>query len=286
MRLANYAGRSTLVIDNALRHAVDVSRASGGTLSADPMILSDLACHAALRELAASVNPTDWPALDPARLGPPVPRPAKGFGVALNYRQHALETGRELPGEPALFGKSENAVCGPYDEVVVPSGRDRVDYEAELVIVFGRRCHGVDEADAWEQLAGVTCGQDISDRAEQYREPVRQFTVAKSYDTFGPIGPYLVTPDELADPDALELSCRIDDLEVQRSSTSDLIFSVPALVAWLSRHITFLPGDLLWTGTPSGVGVARTPPLFLQAGMVIETEIEGIGTMRNPVVVR
>lgn len=286
MRLANLAGRATLVVVNSTTHAVDVERASGGVLSADPMLLSDLSTHAALLELAGTVNPSDWPELDESRLGPPVPRPPKGFGVALNYRSHAIESGKDLPTEPHLFGKTENVVCGPYDDIVVPAGRDMIDYEAELVIVFGRRCHQATEEEAWSYLAGVTCGQDISDRGEQFRPPVKQFTIAKSYDTFGPIGPYLVTPDELPNRDGLALACRVDGQEVQRSSTDDLIFSVPALVAWLSRYITFLPGDLVWTGTPGGVGEARTPPLFLREGMVVETEIEGIGTMRNPVVER
>jgi 2-keto-4-pentenoate hydratase/2-oxohepta-3-ene-1,7-dioic acid hydratase in catechol pathway len=215
-----------------------------------------------------------------------VPRPPKGFGVALNYRSHALESGRDLPTEPHLFGKAENCVCGPYDAIVVPAGRDRIDYEAELVIVFGRTCRAVPEADAWDQLAGVTCGQDISDRGEQFRPPVKQFTIAKTYDTFGPIGPFLVTPDELADRDGLELEGRLNGEVMQHGNTDDLIFSVPALVAWLSRYITFQPGDLIWTGTPGGVGEARTPPVFLKEGDVVETEIEGIGTMRNPVVER
>lgn len=289
MRLANVNGRATIVVGPAdARRAVDVETASNGSLGSDPMLLSDLANHEALRSLAAAADasPAAWPLLDESRLGAPVPRPPKGFGVALNYRQHAIESGRDLPTEPHLFGKAENCVCGPWDEIVVPAGRTEVDYEAELVIVFGRTCKGATQADAWSYISGVTCGQDISDRGEQFRPPVKQFTIAKTYDTFGPIGPYLVTPDELADPDGLELEGRIDGQVVQHSNTSDLIFSVPALVEWLSRFITFLPGDLIWTGTPGGVGEARTPPLFLRDGMVVETEIEGIGCMRNPVVER
>jgi 2-keto-4-pentenoate hydratase/2-oxohepta-3-ene-1,7-dioic acid hydratase in catechol pathway len=215
-----------------------------------------------------------------------VPRPPKGFGVALNYRSHAMESGRDLPTEPHLFGKMENCVCGPFDDIVVPAGRDQVDYETEVVIVFGRECAKASEADAWSYLAGVTGGQDISDRGEQFRPPVKQFTIAKTYDTFGPIGPYLVTPDELADRDAIGLVGRVDGEVVQSGSTDDLIFSVPTLVAWLSRYITFRPGDLVWTGTPGGVGEARTPPLFLRDGMIVETEIAGVGTMRNRVVER
>src|SRR5262245_22569350 len=266
MRLANYEGRGAIVLRSGDDdHVVDIESASDGALSSDPMVLSDLSNHSSLAEIAAAANHTDWPVLQQQLLGPPVPRPPKGFGVALNYRQHAIESGLPIPDEPHLFGKMENCVCGPYDEIVVPPGRDMVDYEAELVIVFGRVCRQATAGEAWSFLAGVTCGQDISDRAEQFRKPVRQFTIAKTYDTFGPIGPLLVTPDELPDPDALELEGRVSGTVMQHSNTSDLIFSVPALVEWLSRFITFQAGDLLWSGTPSGVGEAQVPPRFLHA---------------------
>lgn len=283
MRFANLQGRGIIVRDG---HAIDIERASGGVFGSDPMVASVLANHAALAEIADRADPADWPALDETQLGAPVPRPPKGFGVALNYRQHAIESGREFPTEPHLFGKTDNCVCGPFDEIVVPAGHTHIDYEAELVIVFGRTCKGATRDDAWSYLAGVTCGQDISDRAEQFRPPVKQFTIAKSYDTFGPIGPYLVTPDELPDRDALALEGRVSGEVMQQSNTSDLIFDVPAIVVWLSRYITFQAGDLVWTGTPGGVGEARTPQRFLRAGDVVETEIEGIGIMRNPVVER
>ncbi|MFM2182102.1 MAG: hypothetical protein RJB61_396 [Actinomycetota bacterium] len=283
MRLANHAGRATVVVDG---RAVDVETASGGSLGSDPMLLADLSNHPVLQRIADAAVPADWPAVDEAKLGAPVPRPPKGFGVALNYRQHAVESNLAIPEEPHLFAKTENCVCGPFDDIVVPAGREKVDYEAELVIAFGRRCSGASRANAWSYLAGVTCGQDISDRGEQFRLPVKQFTIAKSYDTFGPIGPYLVTPDEFADPDALDLVGRLSGVEMQRTSTNDLIFGVPALVEWLSRFITFQPGDLVWTGTPGGVGEAQQPPRFLRAGDIVETEIPGIGCMRNPVVVR
>ena len=283
MRLANYKGRAAIVVRG---HAVDVEHATGGQLRSDPMVLSNLANYDLLRAVEASVEVDDWPTVEESHLGAPVPRPPKGFGVALNYKQHALESGRELPTEPHLFGKMENCVCGPFDEIIVPAGCAEIDYEAELVIVFGRTCKNATREDAWSFLAGVTAGQDISDRAEQFRPPVKQFTIAKTYDTFGPIGPYLVTTDELPNRDALELEGRVSGEVMQHSNTSDLIFDVPALVVWLSRYITFQPGDLLWTGTPGGVGEARTPQRFLHAGDVVETEVECIGTMRNPVVER
>jgi 2-keto-4-pentenoate hydratase/2-oxohepta-3-ene-1,7-dioic acid hydratase in catechol pathway len=284
VRLANLAGRATVVVDGK---AVDVEQASDGRLGPDPMVLCDLAHHDALRAVAtAAAGPgaAEWPSLDESQLRAPVPRPPKGLGVALNYRSHAEESNKAIPEEPHLFGKLENCVTGPFDPIVVPRGRDMVDYETEVVIVFGRVATAVAEADAWGVLAGVTGGQDISDRGEQFRPPVKQFTIAKTYDTFGPIGPYLVTADEFPDRDAIGLVGRVDGDEVQRGRTDDLIFSVPKLVAWLTRFMTFLPGDLVWTGTPGGVGEARTPPLFLEPGMVVETEIDVVGTMRNPVV--
>jgi 2,4-diketo-3-deoxy-L-fuconate hydrolase len=283
MRFANVSGRATLVIDG---RAVDIEQATDGRVGSDPMVYSDLSVHPLLADLAASIDPAAWPEIDMTKGGAPVPRPPKGFGVALNYRSHAVESNKEIPTEPHLFGKTENCVCGPFDEIVVPAGRDMIDYEAETVIVFGRTCSKATEADAWSYIAGVTAGQDISDRGEQFRPPVKQFTIAKTYDTFGPTGPFLVTPDEFADRDGIALQGRIDGQVVQDGNTDDLIFSVPALVAWLSRFITFRPGDLVWTGTPGGVGEARTPPLFLRDGMIVETEVEGVGTMRNPVVER
>jgi 2-keto-4-pentenoate hydratase/2-oxohepta-3-ene-1,7-dioic acid hydratase in catechol pathway len=281
MRLANLSGRATIVVDG---RAIDVATASAGALSSDPMVLSDLANHDALRNLAASAVAADWPELDEAQLGAPVPRPPKGYGVGLNYKQHAIESGRDMPTEPHLFAKTENCVCGPFDEIVIPQGLTEIDYETELVIVFGRTCKQATRENAWSFLAGVTCGQDISDRGEQFRPPLKQFTIAKSYDTFGPTGPYLVTADELADPDALELKGTVSGEVMQEANTNDLIFDVPALVVWLSRYITFQPGDVVWTGTPGGVGEARGR--FLRAGDVVETEIAGIGRMRNPVVER
>jgi 2-keto-4-pentenoate hydratase/2-oxohepta-3-ene-1,7-dioic acid hydratase in catechol pathway len=169
--------------------------------------------------------------------------------------------------------------------VLVPDGRTKVDWEAELVVCIGRRARGVAAAEAWSYVAGLTCGQDISDREEQFRS-VRQFTLAKSRDTYAPTGPVLVTPDEVPDRDDLGIRCTLDGEEVQASRTNDLIFPVPALVEFISSWCTLEPGDLIFTGTPSGVGDSREPPRYLVAGQTIETEIEGIGTMRNATVAR
>ena len=265
---------------------VDIAAASEARLGSDPAVYADLDNHRVIREIVDSIDPAEWPVLDQPTLGPPVPRPGNSLAVGVNYRAHAVETGRELPTEPHFFAKTQNCITGPYAEVVLPRGRDQVDFEAELVVVVGRTCKAVAAADAWAQIAGVMVGQDVSDRLEQRRPPLRQFTVAKSYDTFGPTGPFLVTPDELTDRNALAIRCTVDGEVMQDSNTDDLIFAVPALVEWLSRYITFHPGDLVWTGTPGGVGEARDPQRFLRDGDVVETTIEGVGTMRNPVVVR
>jgi 2,4-didehydro-3-deoxy-L-rhamnonate hydrolase len=278
MIFANVSGRASIIIDDRV---LDIESASGRQFSSDPMIMSDLAHHDALRGLAESADAESLGLLDPSSLGAPVPRPGKGFGVGLNYRTHAEESGRDLPTEPHLFGKSENVVCGPYDTITLPTGRDHIDYECELVIVFGRVAKGVSADDAWSYLAGVTAGQDLSDRAEQFRPPIKQFTIAKSYDQFGPIGPFMMTPDELPDPNALSIETRLNGTVMQSSNTSDLIFSVPQLVQWLTRFMTFKPGDMVWTGTPGGVGEARTPPVFLRNGDVLETALGGVGLMRN-----
>jgi 2,4-diketo-3-deoxy-L-fuconate hydrolase len=281
MRFANVSGRAAMVVED---RAIDIQRATNGRFGSDPRVYLDVANHEPLAEAASSVDPEMWPELAGLAVGPPVPRPRKGFGVGVNYRSHALETGRELPTEPHFFAKTENCITGPFDDIIVPNGLDRVDFEAELVIVFGTTCKRVSIEDAWSHLAGVTCGQDISDRAEQRRPPLKQFTVAKSYDTFGPIGPLLVTPDELPDCDALALRCIVSDELMQEGNTDDLIFDVASLVAWLSRYVTFGPGDLVWTGTPGGVGDAQDPPRYLRHGDVVETTIDGVGTMRNRVV--
>jgi 2-keto-4-pentenoate hydratase/2-oxohepta-3-ene-1,7-dioic acid hydratase in catechol pathway len=275
MRIANISGKAHVVADGRL---VDVEQASSGRLPADPMAL--IAQLGAFGELSI---PDGAPALDGAELGPPVPRPSKILAIGLNYRGHAEESGLQIPDQPVVFAKLPSALCGPTAEIVVPEGRVRVDWEAELVVCIGTRARRVSEANAWEHVAGVTGGQDVSDREEQFRA-LRQFTMAKSFDTYAPLGPVLVTPDELANPDDLLVECRLDGEVVQSSRTSDLIFSVPELIAWCSRICTLEPGDLIFTGTPSGVGDSRQPPRYLGSGNVVETEIEGVGTMRNSVV--
>jgi 2,4-didehydro-3-deoxy-L-rhamnonate hydrolase len=278
VQLANVAGRASIIVGGQV---LDIESASGGVVSSDPMQMAELELHPRYAELVAAAGTGDLTPLDPSRLWAPIPRPGKIVGVALNYRTHALESNLQIPEEPHVFAKFPNCVTGPFDPIVLPPGRDKVDYEAEIVIVIGRQCTAVQAEQAWDHIAGITAGQDISDRGEQFRLPVKQFTMAKSYDTFGPIGPVLCTADELADRDDIGLVGYVDGDEVQRGRSSDLIFSIPALVAWTSRYVTLFPGDLIFSGTPGGVGESRTPPLFLKPGMVVETEVEGVGRMRN-----
>jgi 2-keto-4-pentenoate hydratase/2-oxohepta-3-ene-1,7-dioic acid hydratase in catechol pathway len=274
MKIANVSGRAHLVVDGRL---VDVEKASGGRLPADPTALVST-----LDAVGDLEIPDDAPALEGAKLGPPVPRPSKILALGLNYRAHAEESGLQPPEEPVVFTKLPSALVGSTDDIVIPDGRVRVDWEAELVVCVGRGGKRISEADAWSHVAGVTAGQDVSDREEQFRA-LRQFTMAKSFDTYAPTGPVLVTPDELTNRDDLKIETRLDGEVMQSSRTNDLIFPVAELIAWISRICTLEAGDLIFTGTPSGVGDSREPPRYLGPGNVVETEIEDIGVMRNPV---
>jgi 2-keto-4-pentenoate hydratase/2-oxohepta-3-ene-1,7-dioic acid hydratase in catechol pathway len=216
--------------------------------------------------------------LDEARLGCPVPRPRQVFAIGLNYRSHAEETGMAVSAVPATFTKFPACLAGPFDDVEIVG--ESVDWEVELVAVTGRRADRVDEAAAWDHVAGLTVGQDISDRHLQFAAGA-QFSLGKSRRGYGPLGPWVVTPDEVPDRDDLALGCSVDGEVVQDARTSDLIFGVSRLVAELSSVCPLLPGDIMFTGTPAGVGATRQPPRFLHAGQVLESWIEGIGTIRN-----
>jgi 2-keto-4-pentenoate hydratase/2-oxohepta-3-ene-1,7-dioic acid hydratase in catechol pathway len=275
VRLANHAGRAALVLGDRL---IDVASRSG-SLPSDPMAV--LARWDDLVTWAAGVEAgSDDPVVDPTALGPCVPRPAKVFGVALNYRKHAEETGAALPTYPSVFTKFPSCLAGPAADVVLPS--DFVDWEVELVVVIGRGGARISDDAALDHVAGYCVGQDYSERRVQMGDGNRpQFSLGKSYDTFGPIGPAVVSLDAVGDPSDLALMCEVDGEVVQDSRTSDLIFSVPQLIAYLSDICTLESGDLIFTGTPSGVGAARRPPRFLSAGQVVTSTIEGLGTLRN-----
>ena len=276
MRFGNVGGRMQLVVGDGL---VDVEEASAGRLSADPVAALD--DWDALVEWARSVDGRSAASapLAGAALRAPVPRPRQVFGVGLNYRLHVAEGGRDVPEEPAVFTKFPSCINGPTSEI--PVGSETVDWEVELVVTLARTAHRVAVDGAWDHVAGLMVGQDISDRAVQMRPPA-QWSLAKSFTGFGPTGPFLVTADDVPDRDDLELGCSVNGEEVQKARTSDLIFPVPELVSRLSHIVTLWPGDLIFTGTPSGVGYARTPPRFLHAGDVLTSYVEGIGELRNP----
>ncbi|MFG2884591.1 fumarylacetoacetate hydrolase family protein [Streptomyces sp. NPDC048297] len=220
-------------------------------------------------------------AFDPADLGAPAPAPRQLLAIGLNYREHAIEAGFTTPeGMPPVFTKFATSLTGPVTEVALPKD-GHTDWEVELVVVVGRRGYQVREADAWSHVAGLTVGQDISERIIQMEGPAPQFSLGKSFLGFTPTGPWLVTPDEFDDPDDLELGCAINGEEVQHSRTRNLIFSVPALVAKLSGVLPLLPGDVIFTGTPSGVGLGRSPQRWLTDGDELVSTIEGIGELRQ-----
>lgn len=272
MRIANHGQRAVLVIDHDI---VDVAGASDGRFGPDPMSLYD--DWTDFTAWASTVTSGDRP-LDHASLGNPVPSPRQVFGIGLNYRRHAAESGMEIPSVPATFTKFPASLSGPFDDIEIAG--DTVDWEVELVAVIGVRADRVDAANGWDHVAGLAVGQDISDRTLQFAAG-NQFSLGKSRRGYGPIGPWLVTPDEIVDRDDLALGCSVNGDVKQESRTSDLIFDIPHLVAELSAILPLLPGDVIFTGTPAGVGLARQPPEFLRAGDILETWVDGIGIIRN-----
>lgn len=233
-----------------------------------------------LRGLLAEARQTRSPAAG-LRLGPPVARPANVICVGKNYADHAAEFDGNPPSEPILFAKASASIIGPHDPIRIPRGWAEVDAEAELAVVIGRETRGVDTAHALDAVAGYTALNDVTERRAQ-REAGQWFR-GKSFDTFCPIGPWLVTADEIADPQQLAVRSRLNGAVLQNGHTRDMIFPVADLIAFISRTLTLYPGDIIATGTPAGVGFARKPPVLLKPGDVIEIEIEGVGTLRNPV---
>jgi 2,4-diketo-3-deoxy-L-fuconate hydrolase len=276
MRIGNLAGR--LVIQVGDEGVVDVEWASGGLFPADPQGVYDR-WDELVGWMAAAELPEGQP-FEPDELGAPAPRPRQVFGLALNYRDHAAETGAPLPEEPSVFTKFPSAVTGPYGEIELPDDGN-VDWEVELVVVMGRGGRHIPHDEAWDRIAGVTVGQDISDRRRQFAGSMPQFSLAKSSPGFAPMGPWLVTPDELDDPDDLALGCSVNGETMQQSRTSQLVFPVPALVERLSAVVPLLPGDVIFTGTPAGVGGTRQPPRYLRPGDELVSHIEGVGEMRH-----
>lgn len=280
MRLANLAGRSTIVTDEGL---IDVAASSKGAFS--PSIEKCLLQLDRLRDwyLNASPKPTEKASIDELvgdpRFGPVSPTPSQVFAVGLNYRHHALEMGMELPEHPMVFTKFASSLCGPYDELPIPG--TTTDFEAELVVVIGKAAREVSESSAMEVVAGYCVGQDYSERTIQVRGPSAQYSLSKSFKNFSPIGPWLTTLDEIDQPFDLAIRCSVNDVLYQDSRTSDMIFNVAAIVSYLSTFVELRPGDLVFTGSPHGVGKGQNPPFFLKPGDRVVTEIGTLGRLAN-----
>ncbi|MEV5706184.1 fumarylacetoacetate hydrolase family protein [Actinoallomurus sp. NPDC052274] len=274
MRIGNIAGRAKVIVDEA--HAVDIETASGGRFGSDPGELYDR-----WEQFRGWTPPADAPVerFTGGDIGNPAPAPRQIFAIGLNYRDHAAESDMAVPAEPAVFTKFASSLAGPFTQVALPVGH--VDWEVELVVVIGRGGRHIPATDAWRHVAGVAVGQDLSERRLQAIGPVPQFSLAKSHHGFGPIGPFLVTTDELPDPDDLVLGCSLNGEQVQKSRTSHMIFPVPELIARLSAVTELWPGDVIFTGTPSGVGAGRTPQRFLAPGDELVSSIDGVGEIRQ-----
>ena len=266
MRIGNLDGQVVILTTSG---AIDIGRASGGRFGPDPQSVYDqwaeFTAWAAGDGSTAQAEPFDIALLDA-----PSPAPRQVFGIGLNYRDHAQESGLTVPDYPSVFTKFPSSITGPHGEIELPPD-GHTDWEVELVAVIGAAAHQVAEADAWSHIAGLTAGQDISERITQMASAPPQFSMGKSFPRFGPTGPWLVTVDEFARPDDLELGCAINGEEVQKSRTRHLIISVPQLIAKLSAVLPLLPGDLIFTGTPAGVGA-------LQPGDRVTGGVDGVAT--------
>lgn len=217
---------------------------------------------------------------DDVRIGAPLLRPSKIVCVGLNYAQHAAESGMDVPEEPVLFFKASSAVTGPFDPIVIPKGSEKTDWEVELAIVIGEKASYVSEENALNHVAGYVLHNDVSERAFQL-EKSGQWVKGKSCDTFAPLGPYIATTDEIKDPNNLHLWLKLNGEMMQNSSTSDFIFNIQEVISYISQFMTLLPGDVISTGTPFGVGLGLTPPRYLKQGDVVELGIEGLGISKQ-----
>ncbi len=273
-RFANVSGRAALVDRDGRWY--DLDKLSGGAVPADPMAaIAEAAALHRFDEQLASSEPDGQ--LAEASLGAPIPRPRNAFGVGLNYRPHAEEANMELPERPLVFGKFSSCIVGPTDDVELRS--ETADWEVELVVAIGTAGRDIPADSAWDHVLGLTIGQDISDRRLQFAAKPPHFDLGKSRDTYGPMGPVLVSTDSFADPTDLAISCQINGEPKQADRTTSLIFSVAELIEYLSGIVTLDVGDVIFTGTPAGVGAASQT--YLAPGDVITSTIEGIGTMSN-----
>lgn len=296
MRLVTYSAggelRTGAMLDDV--NILDLNRATGATLPTSMIALLELgdegmnqaraaldAATSAAKSGASATGVIVGRNLPGVRLEAPVPRPGKALAIGLNYRDHAEESGQALPKYPVVFSKVSSCITGPGMPVQKPRASNSVDWEAELVFVIGKRGRHIAPADALQHVAGYMCGNDVSVRDWQFHNPT--WMIGKGFDTHGPTGPWIVTSDEV-DASSLDVKCFINDEQVQSSNTRHLIFNIPALIEYLSTAFTLEPGDIVFTGTPAGVGVSRKPPRFVQEGDIMRVEIEGLGVLENPVV--
>ena len=296
MRLVTYSqggvSRTGVMLDD--ENVVDLNRGSGGRLPTSMLELlgEGEAAMAAVRDTleaaqAAAKSEASANGIivslshDGARLEAPIPRPGKVLAIGLNYRDHAEESGQALPKYPVVFSKVSTCITGPGMPVHRPKASTSVDWEAEMCFVIGKKGRHIKAAEAMQYVAGFMCGNDVSVRDWQFHNPT--WMIGKGFDTHGPTGPWLVTRDEV-DPANLDVKCFVNGEQVQSSNTKHLIFDVPALIEYISTAFTLEPGDVVFTGTPAGVGVSRKPPVFLKAGDTVRVEITGLGALENPVV--
>jgi 2,4-didehydro-3-deoxy-L-rhamnonate hydrolase len=273
MRIANVDGRLKLLVADG---AVDVETVSSGRFGCDPQMAYERFDE--LREWAASIDRPEEE-FDVEGAGPPAPAPRQVFAIGLNYLDHAAESGFAAPAAPVVFTKYVSSFSGPVSYVILPEGS--VDWEIEVVAVISKTARAVPAVRGWDYVAGLTAGQDISERDLQRSGPAPQFGLAKSLPGFSPMGPALVSIDEIERPDDLALGCSINGEEMQKGRTSDMIFSIPELVAYLSGLVTLFPGDIIYTGTPPGVGMGRTPPRYLNVGDRLHSWVDGLGDLHQ-----
>jgi 2-keto-4-pentenoate hydratase/2-oxohepta-3-ene-1,7-dioic acid hydratase in catechol pathway len=290
MRLVSYeqdgGWRAGILLDDSVIDAeaaaeqARIGNGDGGWRTNRRIIQMTPEDRAAIAQAAGELSSSGMP-LSQVHLGPPLPDPDKILCMGLNYRDHAEESGLELPQTPMFFAKFRNSLIGPTDDIQLPAVSQKIDYEAELAVVIGRRCRNVRADEALDYVAGAMAFNDVSARDLQLE--VSQWTLGKAIDTFGPCGPALVLSDEIADLQSLGIRARVNGETLQDANTSLMVFGVAEAIAFLTRVMTLEPGDIIATGTPAGVGQSRDPQVWLHDGDVVEVEIDGIGTLRNPV---
>ena len=272
-KLANIEGRAALVDGE---NYYDLETISNGKFNNDTSnALTNLVGLSELSENLSKSEPTGL--LHDVKIDAPISAPKNCYAVGLNYRNHAEEAGMDIPSVPMVFTKHTTCLVGPNSTIEMRS--DHVDYEAELVVVIGHPGKDILKDNAWNHVAGLCVGQDISDRTVQFSSKPPQFNLGKSFDTFGPMGPYLVSPDSLQNKESLQIECKVNQEVRQKDNTNDLIFDIPSIISYLSEIVTLNTGDVIFTGTPGGVGVMEGK--FLKDGDVLRTSIEGLGTLKN-----